>query len=108
MKTYRIRALAKEKGLSLSFICSKLGVAHVYFIDIDKSNRDIPDDKLLMIADILNTTPEYLKGETDIKEKPADLVVSGKDKELLDLIERLTEDQRQMLILQVKGLLSDQ
>ena len=57
MKTYRIRALAKEKGLSLSFICSKLGVAHVYFIDIDKSNRDIPDDKLLMIADILNTTP---------------------------------------------------
>lgn len=80
----------------------------MYFIDIDKSNRDIPDDKLLMIADILNTTPEYLKGETDIKEKPADLVVSGKDKELLDLIERLTEDQRQMLILQVKGLLSDQ
>lgn len=71
MKTDRIRALAKEKGLSLSFICSKLGVAHVYFIDIDKSGRDIPDDKLAIIADLLNTTPEYLKGETDIKEKPS-------------------------------------
>lgn len=71
MKTDRIRALAKEKGLSLSFICSKLGVAHVYFIDIDKSGRDIPEDKLNIIADLLNTTPEYLKGETDQKEKPA-------------------------------------
>lgn len=71
MKTDRIRSLSKEKGISLSFICRKLGVAPVYFIDIEKSSRDIPEDKLSVIADILNTTPEYLKGETDIKEKPA-------------------------------------
>lgn len=77
VKTDRIRSLSKEKGISLSFICRKLEVAPVYFIDIDKSNRDIPDDKLLIIADILNTTPEYLKGETDIKEKPVGKSTDG-------------------------------
>lgn len=77
MKTDRIRSLSKEKGISLSFICRKLEVAPVYFIDIDKSNRDIPNNKLLIIADLLNTTPEYLKGETDIKEKPATETGSG-------------------------------
>ena len=70
VKTDRIRTLSKEKGISLSFICRKLEVAPVYFIDIDKSGRDIPDDKLSIIADILDTTPEYLRGETDVKEKP--------------------------------------
>lgn len=44
-------------------------MAKVYFNDIDKSGRDIPSDKLNEIADILDTTPEYLKGETDVKEK---------------------------------------
>lgn len=100
--------LAKEKGISQAFICGKLGLRRTYLSDVRLGKDSLSNERLSMIADILNTTPEYLKGETDIKEKPADLVVSGKDKELLDLIEELTEEQRQMLILQVKGLLSDQ
>lgn len=104
----RILELAKSKGISQTFICNKLGHANNYLLEIKKGKNRLTDDNISIIADILNTTPEYLKGETDIKEKPADLVVSGKDKELLDLIEKLTEEQRQMLILQVKGLLSDQ
>ena len=94
----RLESLAKTKGISKTHLCSLVGRPKYYLNDI----------KNKVWAQTLNTTPEYLKGETDIKEKPADLVVSGKDKELLDLIEELTEEQRQMLILQVKGLLSDQ
>lgn len=59
----KIKTLAKEQGLSLSFICTQLGVAKVYFNDIVKNNRDIPIEKLQIIADILNTTPEYLRDE---------------------------------------------
>lgn len=67
----RIKSLAKECGLSLAYICRRLGVAKVYFNDLQKSNREIPTDKLKTIADILDTTPEYLRGETDIKSKKA-------------------------------------
>lgn len=66
-----IKMLAKEKGLSITFLCSKLGVAKVYFNDLKKHNREIPKEKLQVIADLLNTTPEYLLGKTEQKEKPA-------------------------------------
>ena len=82
MKTDIIRELAKQNDLPLAFLCRRIGVAKVYFNDIDKSGRDIPDDKLSVIADLLNTTPEYLKGETDQKEKP----VANTDDELVQAL----------------------
>ena len=68
----KIKSLANEKGMSLTFICSKLGVARVYFNDLVKHKRDIPEERLAIIANILNTTPEYLRDETDQKEKPTE------------------------------------
>lgn len=70
MTIERVRSLAKDRGISLTFICKKIGVASPYFLDLEKSNREIPDIKLKQIADVLFTTPEYLRGETD-DPKPA-------------------------------------
>ena len=97
MKTDRIRELTKKSDLPLAFLCRKIGVAKVYFNDIDKSNRNIPDDKLFIIADILNTTPEYLKGETDVKEN----FQIGKNKpDYLKLFDSLPEkDQNEVIAL---------
>ena len=69
MKIDRIKSRAKEQGISLSYICTKLGLARVYFNDIEKNKKDIPAERLVLIANILQTTPDYLLGKTDIKEK---------------------------------------
>ena len=61
----RIKSISKEKGISLSFLCSKMGVARVYFNDIEKQNRAIPHDKLEIIADVLNVSVDYILGNTD-------------------------------------------
>ena len=67
----KIKFLAQERGIKLNFICAQLGLtSRTYFHDIEKNGRTIPADKLSIIADILNTTPEYLLGLTDKKEKP--------------------------------------
>lgn len=66
----RIKELSKKKGWSLSFLASKLGLTASYFTDVKNGKTKISNDRLITIADILSTTPEYLKGETDIKEKP--------------------------------------
>ena len=64
--TQRIRNLAKEQGRSLTYLCEKLGFkGRTYFTDIENSHRDIPTDKLIIIADLLNTTIDYLLGNTD-------------------------------------------
>lgn len=69
MKTDRIRELAKQNDLPLAFLCRRIGVAKVYFNDIDKSGRDIPEDKLSVLADILGTTPRLPEGRNGQKRK---------------------------------------
>ncbi len=137
MKTDRIRSLSKEKGISLSFICRKLGVANVYFIDIDKSGRDIPNDKLSVIAKILETSPEYLAGKTDDpsslskqcidhviqsvskaistnqeKEKMLDAVLKDVEHrmqymELMELIEKVPKEKMEVVKAMLKALANE-
>lgn len=68
----KISAISKEKGITLSFICAKIGARRQFFADVKSGNSSISPDRLAQIAEILGTTPEYLCGETDIKEKPAE------------------------------------
>ena len=68
--TQRIRELAEEQGRSLKYLCDRIGVkSRTYFQDIEKQGRNIPMDKLKIIADALDTTTDYLLGETDVKNK---------------------------------------
>lgn len=108
----KIRELAKEKGIKQKYITDKLGVPHTYFADIKNKNRDIPDCRLSIIADTLDTTIEYLRDETDIKEKAPDQDDQVQDKNILRIagrdgtyIERkLTDEQMRAFRLMVEQL----
>lgn len=105
----RIRALAKNKGLSLSFICSQIGVARIYFNDIEKHNREIPQNRLEKISELLGTSPEYLRDETDDpspkQKKPAfiddelwnQIEKNPKALELLKMLLMMDEEQLEQL-----------
>lgn len=61
----RIRELAKSEDITLNSICRKIGKSSSYFADKARTGSEIPSDVLALIAERLNTTVEYLKGETD-------------------------------------------
>ena len=61
----RIKALSKAKGFKMKFLCGNLGVRDNYFTDCKAKKLAIPDEKLKAIATMLETTVDYLKGETD-------------------------------------------
>ncbi len=65
----KIKALAKEQGVSIAFICRKFNLERNYLNDVKYGKSKMSDERIATIAEILNTTPEYLKDETDIKEK---------------------------------------
>ena len=93
--------LAKEKGISQAFICNKLGLSRNYLAEVKKGKTSLTDDRLAVIADILNTTPEYLKGETDTKENPAGESTDGLsdyDARLLDWFHSLPPEKRQAIL----------
>lgn len=61
----KIKSLAKEQGKKLSYLTSQIGVPHTYFADLNRHKRDMPLDRLKKIADLLGTTVEFLRDETD-------------------------------------------
>lgn len=106
--TNRIKELAKEKGLKTKWICSQLGLAESYLSDVSRGKNSITDARLQVIADLLDTTPEYLKGETDEKEKPSINDEGQGRSEFLAGARRLTPERQQQLLDYMKFLLAQQ
>lgn len=61
----KIKALAKEQGIKIKFICSQLSLAEGYLSNVQSGKTVMTDERLEKIAEILHTTPEYLRDETD-------------------------------------------
>ena len=72
MDTSRIVALAKKQGKSMTHLCNLIGKGRGYIKDVRYKDRDMPEEYLRAIAADLGTTPEYLRGETDIVTPPRD------------------------------------
>lgn len=61
----RIKEMAKKQGVSLSFLAKKLDMYPSYISDAKNKGLDLPDERIQIIADILNCSKAYLKGESD-------------------------------------------
>ncbi|WP_352416105.1 helix-turn-helix domain-containing protein [Oscillibacter ruminantium] len=72
----RIKLQAKLKGKSITFICDKLGVGKAYLSNVVGGSGIIPDERLEVFAQELNTTVEYLKTG---KENPPAISDEGID-----------------------------
>lgn len=70
----KVKALGKEKGLSLSFLSAKLGEDNSYLFKVGKGQRRINEHKIKIIADLLGTSYAYLTDETDDPSSPNDRV----------------------------------
>lgn len=75
----RFENLRAERGITKKYIADALDRKDTICQDWKKGKSTPNPAQLSIIADILNTTPEYLKGETDIKEKPTAGAVSFED-----------------------------
>lgn len=65
----RTKLLLKEKGLKQKYLFEQIGKSPVLFNDWKNGKSKPTDEVLKNIADVLDTTPEYLLGKTDRKEK---------------------------------------
>lgn len=61
----RIKARAKGKGKSLKYLAKCIGKGERYFTDAKNQHTKIPDENLVVIARELDTSVEWLKGETE-------------------------------------------
>lgn len=65
MTVDRIKQSAKKMGITMTYLCKVLGKRASFLSDVRCGKDSIDDTELAIIADKLETTVEYLKGETD-------------------------------------------
>lgn len=88
----RLDELIKETGKKKNYLSIKMGYSSGrYLNDAKKQNTNIKGVELQILADELNTTPEYLTGETDIKEKAAPISEDSLDAVDIEILKLFNE-----------------
>lgn len=104
----RAKELCHDKGFSYEYMYKELDLPVSYFRDVTKRTNPMPTTRLERIAEFLDTTPEYLKGETDIKKRPTqeDEPVDDRIKVLNTIFSALSEEKKNALLESALGLLA--
>lgn len=103
----RLKSRAKEKGRTYKYLCDQLGREKNYLSNCAGGADKLSPENLARVADLLDTTPAYLLGETDEKEKPTGDVADGRDAEdveILRIIHSLQPEKRAAAVAMLRGL----
>ena len=107
----RIKARRIELGMSQIELAEKVGYkAKSAISKIESGERDISSTLVMKFSQALDVSVAYLLLGHEIEE-PAEPEESDEEKRLKDFISlfsQLTQEQQKMLILQMKGLLSEE
>lgn len=111
VKYDRIWELCKETGKKRSYLSKVMGHSERYLLDARKQNTNIKPEELSLLAAELNTTPEYLTGETDDPSTKKDTTVTGDvntfNNEFYDLLSKLTDAEKSILLAQLRGIVQN-
>lgn len=95
----RLDELVKSTGKKKKYLSEKMGHSGRYLNDAKKQNTDIKIEEVKILAEELLTSVEYLRGETEIKEKPAqEGELDEETKELRKIWDDSDPDERQALL----------
>lgn len=104
----RIKALRKEKGLTLEQVAQIVGVGKSTVRKWETGIiANMKRDKIALLAKALGTTPEYLMGWDEKESSPTELQLSEGEKVLLDLFNRVPEDQQELVLRMIRSALAD-
>ena len=102
----RIQELRKAKGLTLEQVADIVGVGKSTVRKWETGMiANMKRDKIADLAKALGTTPEYLMGWDEQKSSPTEPELSEGEKVLLDLFNRVPEDQQQLVLQMIRAAL---
>lgn len=102
----KIKALRQEKGLTLEQVADVVGVGKSTVRKWETGMiANMKRDKIASLAKALGTTPEYLMGWDKKKDSPSEPVLTEGEKVLLELFNRVPEDQQQLVLQMIRAAL---
>lgn len=104
-----IKSLRIARGWSQQFLADKTGYKDRSSIaKIESGKVDLSRSKIAEFAKLFDVTPAFLLGCVEKTAVPKDDGLSPLEAQLMELIRRLTDDQKRMLLAQIELLLSKQ
>lgn len=95
-----IKYYCNLKGIKPTVACRESGVGSSFINNLERGQTPSVA-KVQMLADYLGVTTSQLLGE---KRTPADQPANGREEEFMQLFGQLTEDQQQLVLAQLKGI----
>lgn len=96
----KVKLLCLQKSIKPTNACKDSGVGSSFLSDINRGQTPSVT-KVQMLADYLGVTTSELLGEI---VTPADQPANGHEEEFVRLFRQLTEDQQQLVLAQLKGI----
>lgn len=96
----RLKALMKENKMSLRELQIKSGIPHASIQRYTHRSDNVPLSRVALLAKALDVTPEYLIGLSD------DRIPNPRPEEMNELFRKLSIQEQDLIIAQVKGILA--
>lgn len=100
----RIRKLRISQGMSQFDLAKKVGYEGRSAISkVEAGDRDISQSMIQKYADALNVSPTFLLYGEEETQEPEDKKLT----EFIDLFQQLTDEQQNLIIASMKGILNN-
>lgn len=103
----RFNSVSKEAGKKKKYLADRMGVSASIFSDWANGKSSPRPEYLEILANELNTTPEYLMGESDQKEKATGIAADSYKAKLLQLAQDLDEEKAAKMLEMAKVMFGD-
>lgn len=103
----RIRNELELQGKTQKDLMNYLGKSENLFTEWNAGRTKSYTKYVYQIAEFLNVSVEYLKGDTDIKKEATIGDLDNEKKKLIEIIDSLPEDDRQKIIEYARLLAND-
>lgn len=102
----RIRDLREDSDKTQRDIADYLGTAYQYYAVYEKGTSEIPFERAIALAKYYNVSLDYIAGLTNDKRGLSYSALSKEQRELLKLLDELSDGERAKLAALLKALLN--
>ena len=104
----RIKQRRKDLGLRAEDVAERIGVSRSTMFRYENGEIEkLPINHLVPIAQALHTSVDYLMGWTEDEKEPIPMDEDRLDQEFVRLFEQLGNDQKDLIVRAMKGILSE-
>lgn len=100
----RIRDLREDKDLKQKEIADLLKTSSNYYGDYENGKRDIPFERVIVLADFYGVSLDYIAGRTNDKKGLTRSELSEADTDILKKIHALSDEQRGIIIGRIEAM----